>query len=73
MWGQTVGANCTAASHLPLWYARYDGKASCDDYAELPFGGWSKPFAKQHADKPQGGSPIARCLGRTGADVNVLC
>mgnify|MGYP006130965869 CR=1 FL=1 len=73
MWGKTVGTNCTAASALPLWYARYDGKASCLDYPDLPFGGWKTAYAKQHADSPTKGGIIQKCVGASGLDVNVLC
>jgi hypothetical protein len=47
-WGQTVGAGCKAGGDLKLWYANYDGQKSFGDFS--PFGGWTKPWAKQYAD-----------------------
>lgn len=35
----------TGFSHLPLWYAHYDGRESFSDFS--PFGGWSRPNIKQ--------------------------
>jgi len=73
MWNQTLGLACEAGSALPLWYARYNGETSCDDYESLSFGGWKKPYAKQYGFKPLNGSAIESCLGSVGADVDVIC
>jgi len=34
-------------NELPLWYAHYDNNPSFSDFS--PFGGWTKPYAKQFA------------------------
>ena len=49
-WNRTVGNQCSLPGELtPLWYAHYDRDPStCTDF--LPFGGWSRPFAKQYSD-----------------------
>lgn len=46
-WVWNVG-NSEAFSHLPLWYALYDGKWDIDGYFDAyPFGGWPSADAKQ--------------------------
>lgn len=46
-WSAIFGSTSFSyGSNLPLWYAHYDGKASFSDFS--PFGGWSKPYAKQY-------------------------
>jgi len=51
MWNEIFGSKevCTAFSSYPLWYARYDGKKSFDDYYTNKFGGWAAPTMKQYA------------------------
>jgi GH25 family lysozyme M1 (1,4-beta-N-acetylmuramidase) len=44
MGGCTVGAD----NGIPLWYAHYDYTRSFGDFS--PFGGWTKPNAKQYND-----------------------
>lgn len=49
MWSGIMGDCKVGADHdIPLWYAHYDGSESFRDFS--PFGGWSKPAAKQFAD-----------------------
>ena len=69
-WSAVMGDSCTVAQHLPLWYARYSYGASCNDYSTLPFGGWTKPFAKQYSDQGDAG---ATSCGFHSADMNVRC
>jgi hypothetical protein len=64
------GTKCTVGNHLPLWYARYNYGPTCQDYSNLPFGGWEKPFAKQYSDK---GDRNADTCGFQSADMNVRC
>jgi len=49
MWAQIAGGSCTGLTHVPMWYAHYDGNANCNDYAGLSFGGWSHATYKQYA------------------------
>jgi GH25 family lysozyme M1 (1,4-beta-N-acetylmuramidase) len=51
MWNEIFGSKdvCTVFSSYPLWYARYDGKKSFDDYYLNKFGGWTTPTLKQYA------------------------
>jgi len=60
MWSGIFGADFVHANYLPMWYASYDSQANLKNWA--PFGGWSKPYAKQY-----GGDPLC---GIT-VDVNV--
>ena len=55
MWGLYLGESCTVASHLPLWYPRYNRNLDFNDFT--PFGGWMKPYGKQYtnSDKTCGG------------------
>jgi hypothetical protein len=52
-WLDNLG-NTTAFSHLPVWYAYYDGHHGFDDWYEPffwyegPFGGWTDPTGKQY-------------------------
>ncbi len=52
-WRDNVG-NTSAFSHLPIWYAYYDGQHGFNDWYspsawyEGPFGGWSNPTGKQY-------------------------
>ena len=55
-------------NHLPLWYAKYSGGASCGDYSALPFGGWDRAYAKQYADNTGAG-----LCGIKSADQDVVC
>ena len=54
VWWRDNVADSTAFSHLPIWYAYYDGRQGFDDwYAPMfwyegPFGGWSDPTGKQY-------------------------
>ncbi len=41
---------CSNFTDVPLWYAHFDKVPSFDDYAKLPFGGWTKPLMKQYID-----------------------
>eukprot|EP01090_Pellita_catalonica_P014981 TRINITY_DN393_c0_g1_i1.p1 TRINITY_DN393_c0_g1~~TRINITY_DN393_c0_g1_i1.p1 ORF type:complete len:234 (-),score=24.17 TRINITY_DN393_c0_g1_i1:78-779(-) len=50
-WGATVGHTCNRFTHLPIWYAHYDGNPSFSDWPSTRFGGWEKPAIKQFADK----------------------
>ena len=69
-WGAVMGSACDGKfKNLPLWFARYSGGPSCDDYAQEPFGGWTQPYAKQYSDKVD--AQTASC-GIQG-DVDVLC
>ena len=43
-WGPIM-CGYTGFSHLPLWYAHYDGRKTFSDFS--PFGGWSRPNIKQ--------------------------
>lgn len=40
MWDSIMGAGCTVASTLPLWYPHFDLDPSFRDFH--PFGGWSR-------------------------------
>lgn len=69
-WGTVMGNECDGKfNHLPLWFARYSGGPSCDDYSREPFGGWTRPFAKQYNDTVD--VETNRC-GIQG-DADVLC
>ncbi len=52
-WMENMG-DTDAFSHLPLWYAYYDGNSDFDDWYdpqywyEGPFGGWADPTGKQY-------------------------
>ena len=48
MWEEILGGrnNCPIFTHLPIWYAHYDGQASFDDWPNFSFGGWAKPSIK---------------------------
>ena len=50
MWVQILGTDtaCQNFANLPLWYAHYDNVRNMDDYAKLPFGGWTQPLIKQY-------------------------
>uniref|UniRef100_A0AC35TUY5 Glycosyl hydrolase family 25 n=1 Tax=Rhabditophanes sp. KR3021 TaxID=114890 RepID=A0AC35TUY5_9BILA len=48
-WMAITGINWAGVSHLPLWYAAYDGQANFNDFRS--FGGWSKPSIKQYSGK----------------------
>ncbi|NIR45477.1 MAG: hypothetical protein GWN99_13805 [Gemmatimonadetes bacterium] len=54
VWWRDNVANSSAFSHLPIWYAYYDGQADFSDWYEPqawyegPFGGWSDPTGKQY-------------------------
>jgi len=52
MWVQLFGndQSCQLFTDVPLWYARFDGKPSFDDFYALPFGGWKQPYMKQYID-----------------------
>ena len=52
MWTQIMGTAtyCSKFTQYPLWYAHYDNLKSFEDYAKLPFGGWTKPAIKQFDD-----------------------
>lgn len=67
MWAKIMGADCTTAASLPLWYAAYDGVDSCADFK--PFGGWNHAFAHQRNDTDAG--VIAQC--KLSADLNKMC
>jgi GH25 family lysozyme M1 (1,4-beta-N-acetylmuramidase) len=51
-WAQVVGAGCKSGADVPLWFARYDGRASMSGFEGI--GGWSTFFSKQYADKIPG-------------------
>jgi hypothetical protein len=73
-WNQTVGLSCTAASSMPLWYSHYDKKSDCTDFEQLPFGGWTRAFAKQFDDNVGGNPALNECIGeKVPADIDVLC
>lgn len=65
-WRGVAGLSCDVGKALPLWYAHYDGNASCGDFAALPFGGWDRPTMKQYNDTLGAGCEL-------GADVSVRC
>ena len=44
-WNMIMGEEFTGGSSCPLWYARWDHKATFDGFQ--PFGGWEEPFMKQ--------------------------
>jgi len=46
VFGSQSWKNPTDDSDLPMWYARYSGGASFDDFT--PFSAWQQPFAKQY-------------------------
>ena len=52
MWVQLFGndQSCQLFTDVPLWYARFDGKPTFDDFYALPFGGWKQPYMKQYID-----------------------
>ena len=69
-WGAVMGSACDGKfNHIPLWFARFSGGPSCDDYAKEPFGGWTRPYAKQYNDTADAQT---RACGIRG-DVDVLC
>ena len=71
---QTVGLSCTAASSMPLWYSHYDKKSDCTDFEQLPFGGWTRAFAKQFDDNVGGNPALNECIDeKVPADIDVLC
>jgi hypothetical protein len=55
VWWRDNVADTAAFSHLPLWYAYYDGYHDFKDWYdplywyEGPFGGWTYPTGKQYA------------------------
>jgi hypothetical protein len=55
VWWRDNVADTAAFSHLPLWYAYYDGYHDFEDWYdplywyEGPFGGWTGPTGKQYA------------------------
>lgn len=49
---------CTAGANLPLWYPHYEAKPNPSFSDFEPFGGWTKPAAKQYND---GGSTPGGC------------
>lgn len=59
-WLPILGADCTAMQGLPLWYPHYDRQPGCADYADYPFGGWTRPRWKQFTDKA-GTAAIGAC------------
>ncbi|MEE9598006.1 MAG: GH25 family lysozyme [Acidiferrobacterales bacterium] len=54
VWWRDNVDNTSAFSHLPIWYAYYDGRHGFNDWYspsfwyEGPFGGWSDPTSKQY-------------------------
>lgn len=53
-WWQSYLEDTDDYAEQPLWYARYDGEATLDDWSdpaeEESFGGWQAPVGKQYAD-----------------------
>jgi hypothetical protein len=55
VWWRDNVADTAVFSHLPLWYAYYDGYHDFEDWYdplywyEGPFGGWTDPTGKQYA------------------------
>ena len=68
-WNRTVGDHCILPGELPpLWYAHYDRDPStCTDF--LPFGGWSRPFAKQYSDHS---ASLDKACG-ISPDISITC
>uniref|UniRef100_A0A8R1HKF2 Lysozyme n=1 Tax=Caenorhabditis japonica TaxID=281687 RepID=A0A8R1HKF2_CAEJA len=51
-WQDIVGLDYTGLSHLPLWWAEYDGEKDFGKYRS--FGGWAKPNIHQWAGDQAG-------------------
>jgi hypothetical protein len=49
---KTYVANTSLFASVPLWWARYNGKASLSSWSSESFGAWTQPVAKQFATKP---------------------
>jgi hypothetical protein len=60
-WSPIMGSY-TGGSHLPLWYAHYDGRANFGDFVQ--FGGWHQPHMKQFVGNAM------KC--GVGVDINYL-
>ena len=45
-WDRLMGKDCSEFGPLPLWYIRWNSNPEPNDF--LPFGGWTKPTAKQY-------------------------
>jgi hypothetical protein len=54
VWWRDYVGNTAAFSHMPIWYAYYNGRDDFDDWYdpsywyEGPFGGWDDPTGKQY-------------------------
>ncbi len=60
-WDQIVGKDWEGAKDHLLWYPRWDHNANFDDFK--PFGGWTKPYAKQY-------EPNGNICGMPGTDLD---
>ena len=67
-WLKTVGPRCTAANFLPLWYAHFDQRDTCDDFRS--FGGWQRAYAKQFSDRAS--ASTAHCGAAVDSSVGCL-
>lgn len=62
-WNSIFGTNFSIGSNYPMWYAHYDGDATCRSFS--PFGGWNKPTMKQYI------GDTVMCGG--GIDISSYC
>jgi hypothetical protein len=62
-WNSIFGSGFSIGSSYPLWYAYYNGAASCSDFGA--FGGWSTPTLKQYL------GDVSRC--GLGVDISSYC
>eukprot|EP00695_Tsukubamonas_globosa_P001174 TRINITY_DN211_c0_g1_i1.p1 TRINITY_DN211_c0_g1~~TRINITY_DN211_c0_g1_i1.p1 ORF type:complete len:240 (+),score=105.92 TRINITY_DN211_c0_g1_i1:56-721(+) len=62
-WSTVVGSY-TGLGNVPLWYAHYDGRASCSEFSG--WGGWSSAYMKQFQDHSSLG-----CF--SNVDMDVIC
>ena len=67
-WAKTVGPHCTALNFLPLWYAHFDQRETCDDFRG--FGGWNRAYAKQFSDHAS--AATAHCGASVDSSVGCL-